>query len=191
MRKTVLFSSITLAAAGALALGCGNAATPISQSNSNAASPANDRPQSMIAHSADGAPSSGIAVSSAPASGERSKWSAGGEAIDTTQYDNDIKKAESEVKGKTSVADKQPLIDAYLKRALALTQSRQYAAALGDYRRVVKLDPDNPEAKQWTSTILNIYDGLKKEAPKEGEEPKPLPFVAGSSKDMSKQENKK
>jgi hypothetical protein len=59
---------------------------------------------------------------------------------------------------------------------VALTDARQYASALGDYRRVLKYDPNNSEAKNWIEQIIGIYDSLGRESPKEGDEPPPLPF---------------
>lgn len=80
--------------------------------------------------------------------------------------------AEKTAGGKPSKA----LGDAYYKRAVALTEARQYASALGDYRRALKNDPSNAEAKDWVDKIIMIYDSMNKTSPKEGEEPPPLPF---------------
>ena len=38
------------------------------------------------------------------------------------------------------------------------------------------LEVQDEESKKWVDQILGIYQMLKKEAPKEGEEPPPLPF---------------
>ena len=73
-------------------------------------------------------------------------------------------------------AAKKLLSEAYYDRGDALTKARQYASALGDYRRALKYDPENQEAKDWIGQIVNIYKMLKKDPPKEGEEPPPLPF---------------
>jgi len=59
---------------------------------------------------------------------------------------------------------------------VALTDARQYASALGDYRRTLKYDPSNAEAKDWIERIVSIYDSINRESPKEGEEPPPLPM---------------
>ena len=74
---------------------------------------------------------------------------------------------------------KKALSSAFYKRAVALTEARQYASALGDYRRALKYDAANADAKEWVEKIIMIYDGLRKESPKEGEEPPPLPFTKG------------
>ena len=71
---------------------------------------------------------------------------------------------------------KQALAQAYFERGSALTQARQYASAIGDYRRALKYDPDHADSKKWIEQIVGIYQMLKKEAPAEGEEPPPLPY---------------
>lgn len=104
--------------------------------------------------------------------------SGGGTPIDTSKYDADIKQAETKYdKNKEDNAAKMSLAQAYLARANALTlEGRQYNAALGDYRRTLKYDPANEEAKKWIGEIVGIYQSLGREVPKEGEENKPLPF---------------
>jgi tetratricopeptide (TPR) repeat protein len=101
--------------------------------------------------------------------GDKSKWTQGGDPIDTSNFDADIAKAEKS-------GDKKALSQAYEKRADALTKARQYAAALGDYRKALKADPSNGDAKNWVDQITMVYESMNREAPKEGEEPPPLPF---------------
>ena len=89
--------------------------------------------------------------------------------------------AEKKLGGKPAdVTAKKTLATAYFKRAFALTEARQYASALGDYRRAMKYDPSNPEAKSWIDKIILIYSGMNKDYPKEGEEPPALPFTKGN-----------
>ena len=126
--------------------------------------------QTAIAHSTENQPQSQTVP---PASGEKSKWTASGDPIDTTSFDSAVMAAEKTAGGKPSKA----LGDAYYKRAVALTEARQYASALGDYRRALKNDPSNAEAKDWVDKIIMIYDSMNKTSPKEGEEPPPLPFT--------------
>ena len=151
----ILLSSLALAA-------CGSAPRPVAEnSNGNSAPASNERPQTVIAHTTEnGTP---------PAAGEKSHWTQRGNPIDTSTYDAEIAKAEKS-------GDKKAIAAAYLKRANALTQAGQYASALGDYRRTVKNDPSNGEAQEWIMQITSIYDSMNREAPKEGEEPPPLPF---------------
>lgn len=113
--------------------------------------------------------------SSAP--GTKSKWTQSGDPIDTASFDANIATAEKAFNAKKSdEAAKKSLAEAYLKRAVALTDARQYASALGDYRRALKYDAANEEAKKWITQIVEIYDSINKQYPPEGEEPPPLPF---------------
>ncbi|HEX8567820.1 MAG TPA: hypothetical protein VF648_19425 [Pyrinomonadaceae bacterium] len=98
-------------------------------------------------------------------------------AIDMTEYDAEIAKAEKDFKAKPKdEAAKTALAEAYAKRAFALTEAAQYRAALGDFRKSLKLNPANKEAKSMHDQIVDIFKSLNREPPKEGEEPAPLPF---------------
>jgi len=155
----------------ALLLSC-NRAAPIA-TNVNSNTPArSEQPQSMIAHSSEGQPPK-------PVNATGGKWSQSGDPIDTSKFDSAITVAEKDFKAKPSDAAKKALVEAYFQRGVALTDARQYASALGDYRRALKLDPTHEESKNWVEQIVNIYAMMKKEAPKEGEEPPPLPFKKG------------
>ncbi|MFL6373284.1 MAG: hypothetical protein ACJ73D_01330 [Pyrinomonadaceae bacterium] len=156
---------IVIAICSLLLAACGSAPRPVAE-NSNAVAPAsNERPQTAIAHTTEG----GTPPGANSGGGEKSKWTQGGDPIDTSSYDADIAKAE---KG----SDKKALSAAYVKRADALTKARQYAAALGDYRKALKADPSNPDAKNWVDQITMVYQSMNREAPKEGEEPPALPY---------------
>ena len=154
------------------AIGCNNAAKPVANSSPqpiNAAQQSNEA-KTVLAHTTENAPQK-------PADSSGGKWSASGDAIDTSSADAKIAAAEKEQKAKPSDGEaKKALAEAYFERGFALTEARQYAAALGDYRRALKYDPDHEESKKWIDQIIGIYQMLKKEAPKEGEEPKALPF---------------
>ncbi len=170
------FSLLILAA---LLSACNNAApTGTSTANANSA----NRPlrseqmqQNSVAHTTESRPGS----TPPPNPNAPGKFAQGGEAIDTAKFDGVIAEAEKALKAKPNdAAAKISLADAYFDRALALTDSsaRQYAAALGDYRRALKLNPNHEEAREWHDRIVAIFKGLGKEPPKEGEEPPPLPF---------------
>jgi tetratricopeptide (TPR) repeat protein len=159
--------------AAAAVIGCDTAGKPVAvETPTNGAPAANDRPQTAIAHSTDDKEKYPTGTS-----GDKSGWTQGGDPIDTAAMDAAIKDAEKALAAKPNDASaKKALAAAYLKRATALTDARQYASALGDYRRVLKNDPENGEAKQWISQITGIYDSMNKKYPAEGEEPPPLPF---------------
>jgi tetratricopeptide (TPR) repeat protein len=152
---------------------CGNAGRPVAvETNSSATTPSKERPQTAIAHGAENPPPKSDA-----APGEKSKWTQSGDPIDTKEYDTAIASAEVALgKKPTDTESKKALGAAYFKRADALTGARQYASALGDYRRALKYDPSNAEAKDWVDKIIMIYGSINREYPKEGEEPPPLPF---------------
>lgn len=165
-----------LCLAACFAIGCGNAAKPVAQSNNSATVASTpDKSQTAIAHSSENTQ----APYAKPSGDGQSKWTASGDPIDTKALDSAIMSAEKALAGKPNdTAAKKALGNAFYKRAVALTEARQYASALGDYRRTLKHDPSNAEAKDWVEKITMIYDGLRKAAPKEGEEPPPLPLKA-------------
>ncbi len=156
-------------------IGCSNAAKPIAQSsNASAVTATPEKAQTAIAHSAE---NNEPGPYTRPGGESSSKWTASGDPIDTKEFDAAIMSAEKALSGKAGDATaKKSLGDAFYKRGMALTEARQYASAIGDYRRALKHDPANADAKEWIEKITMIYDSMKKSAPKEGEEPPPLPF---------------
>jgi tetratricopeptide (TPR) repeat protein len=112
-----------------------------------------------------------------PKSETKSKWTQSGNPIDTSKFDEEIANAEKNLKAKPKdEAAKKAVATALVNRGLALTDARQYASALGDYRKAQKLDPTNEDAKKWIDQIIGIYESINRDYPKEGEEPPPLPF---------------
>ncbi|MBC7910046.1 MAG: hypothetical protein H7Y30_06075 [Pyrinomonadaceae bacterium] len=106
-----------------------------------------------------------------------------GDPIDTTKHDAEIERAEKELKKKPNdAAARMSLAKAYHARASALTAARQYRPALGDYRRTLRYDPDNADAREMSATIIGILRTIKREVPAEGEEPPPLPFKKDEKK---------
>lgn len=180
MRKYILIGFISIVAAA-----CGGSGTDISRapaSNANSASEPlrSEKLQSTTVHTTENQPSSQTAdsVSAADADAAKGgKWTASGNPIDTSELDRAIADAERNLKANANDADaKKALAEAYFNRGFALTEARQYAAALGDYRKALKLDPTHQESKKWEQQIIGIYGMMKKEYPKPGEEPAPLPF---------------
>ncbi len=95
-------------------------------------------------------------------------------AVDVSQMTADIEKAEKEYKQNPKV--KGALAQAYFGRAFALTEAAQYRAALGDFRKGLKLNPNDEDAKAMHDQIISIFKSINREPPKEGEEPTPLPL---------------
>lgn len=161
---------ILIFAAVFVAFGCDTNRPVPQNSNTATTNSSPEKAQTAIAHSSENK-----MPSSAPSSG--SKWTQSGDAFDTSEFDAAVISAEKGLSAKPA-DDKLKLAlgAAYLKRATALTEKRQYASALGDYRRTLKHDPSNAEAKQWIEQIMNIYKSINRSYPAEGEEPPPLPF---------------
>lgn len=164
MKSAIFFLSLCFTFA------CSNAARPVAQNTTTTGTP--EKAQTAIAHSSENQtppPASNTATTS--------KWKQSGDPIDTKEFDTAIATAEVALKKKPDdMAVKKALADAYFTRAEALTKAKQYASALGDYRRTLKYDPSNTDAKGWIDQIIMIYESLGRESPKEGEEPPPLPF---------------
>lgn len=107
--------------------------------------------------------------------GVKKKWSRSGDPIDTSKYDAAVRSAQSTLKAKPEdPTAKKALGTAYFERGVALTGARQYASAIGDFRKALKHDPSNDEATKQISTITAIYASMNIESPAEGEEPPPL-----------------
>jgi tetratricopeptide (TPR) repeat protein len=149
---------------------CDNSAPkPVANSNAVNTSQNSARPETVIAHSTEN--------KSAPMgnSNTKTKWTQSGDPIDTKSLDAAIADADKALKAKPNDSElKSALAEAYFSRAMALTEARQYASALGDYRRVLKYDPDNEQAKDWVKQIIGIYNDMGRESPPEGQEPPPL-----------------
>ncbi len=179
MKKILIFSFGLL-----FFIGCNSAETKV-QTNSNAAANIEKTVgvSTVSSHSQveTNAPMPNTAATIVPKSDTKTKWTQSGNPIDTTKFDADIKQAEGKLKSNPKDENlKKTLADAYNNRGMALTEARQYASALGDYRRALKLDPANEEAKKWIAQIISIYDSINRSYPNEGEEPPPLPFEKSS-----------
>ncbi len=143
------------------------------------ATPARRDELSAISHSADNR----FQQTNIPLNSDPNTNSAGGgnvspmsRPIDVTAMNADIQKAEKNHEKEPKDAQaKKDLAHAYFVRAFALTEAAQYRAALGDFRKGLKLDPDDEEAKKMHDQIISIFKSIGREPPKEGEEPPPLP----------------
>ena len=94
---------------------------------------------------------------------------------DTSALDAKIKQAEAKAKSRNATeADRKAAAAAYLERAnvyyTAQTPSL-YKYALGDFRRVLKYDPSNEEAKAKSEQIIAIYKQMGRPVPDNGLEP--------------------
>ena len=165
MRKTIIISL-----AAFVAIGCSSMAQQTNQTtNANTAIIKSNDSAIVSSHSNDaGKPN----VMSANKPASASTESPMARPIDVAEMTSDIEKAETEYKKNPKA--KEELAKAYFVRATALTGAAQYRAALGDYRKGLKLDPTDEEARKMHDQILSIFKSIGREPPKEGEEPKPL-----------------
>jgi len=174
MKKIAVLSFLAL-----IFTACGNSNQPTV--NSNAVPPPattqnNSNSLVVSSHSTDKtAPSNpSNSANSANSSSSNSPMS---KAVDVTAMTAKIEKADKELKAKPTDAKlKENLAAAYFERAFALTEAAQYRAALGDFRKGLKLKPDDKEAKDMHDQILDIFKSIGREPPKEGEEPPPMPI---------------
>lgn len=164
-------------------LGCSDSSPSVSQQPTTENKPKNQQPETVAAHTLDkeneakSMPTVEDSSKTSEKSDKQTKWNRGGDPIDVTELNAEVVKAEKDLKANSSDENlKKNLSKAYTKRAVALTDARQYASAIGDYRKALKYDETNEEAKTWIATITGIYKGMNREVPAEGEEPEPLPF---------------
>ncbi len=105
-------------------------------------------------------------------------------SIDVAEMTAEIEKSEKAFKqNPKDEKAKDALAQSYFERAFALTDAAQYRAALGDFRKGLKLSPNDQEAKNMHDEILRIFASINREPPKEGEEPKPMPFEKEKAQD--------
>jgi tetratricopeptide (TPR) repeat protein len=177
MKKLMILSLAALIAAGCSNDNQTTANANLSRPNTNNPAVSSQKIDNSLVVSSHSTEKKTADPATAPKTDGKTKWTQSGSPIDTTAFDALVARAEKDSKAKPAdEAAKKALAEAYVNRGKALTDARQYASALGDYRRALKLDPNNGEAKQWIEQIVGIYESINRDYPKEGEEPPPLPF---------------
>lgn len=177
--KTILsISFLTLAL-----IGCSDATqhtantTVTAQSNANVAVPKSADSMIVSSHSSEAAKSAPAQPSKTESNASSGGSSPMSKAIDVNQMTADIEKADKAYKqNQNDEKAKDKLAEAYFVRAFALTEAAQYRSALGDFRKGLKLDPNNEDAEAMHDQIISIFESILREPPKEGEEPSPLPI---------------
>ena len=169
--KKVIFLSLV----GLISIGCGNSAPTQVNNNATVTSSAPKKDEMTArSHTTENQ------KPSMPQSNSNSGGSPMQKAVDVSEMTANIEKAEKEFKAKPSDAKaKEALATAYFTRAEALTKAAQYSAALGDYRKGLKLNPSNEDAKSMHDQIVSIYESMGREVPKEGEEKSPVQAEKG------------
>jgi tetratricopeptide (TPR) repeat protein len=171
MRMRTTFTGALCCLASLALSACGGSSAPVA-TNQQGTAQANSNATSNAHSNAQPPPSAPAAATSPKASA-----ASGGEPVDTSKYDAEIKRLEE--KAKKNSVDQQTrlaLASAYTNRGDALTGARQYRAALGDYRRALRNDPNNQQAQQMSGTIIGILKSMGRDVPPEGQEPAPLPL---------------
>ena len=153
---SVLLSATLLSSCG------GDAPPPSAKGNVN--STAINNSQTSIAHGTS--PSSNLGPASAhggaaPATAGAAPSAPAKAPVETPELDAKIEKATAKAKAEgASVADKKAAAVAYLERGnfyYSAGNPMLYRYALGDFRRVLRYDPDNAEAKEKVKQIEDIY----------------------------------
>jgi len=125
--------------------------------------PAGDQPPVSVAHDTP-SQTSGATTQTAPSGGP-----------DTSALDKKIEQAEAKAKApKASDADKRAASAAYLERANVFYNAGQpmlYKFALRDFRRALRYDPTNTEAREKQDQIVAIYQQMGRPVPDLGNEP--------------------
>lgn len=170
-----LIASITLAAAAVATTACGPAATSENggRSANASASPAAgsagganraELPPAASAHGGGGGSAAPPGAPAPPASGQPE--------MDTAALDAKVKIAEAKAKvAGASEADKKAAAAAYVERGNVFRDAGQpqlYKFALGDYRRALRYDPGNAEARAKMDEIVAIYQGMGRPVPTNG-----------------------
>jgi TolA-binding protein len=168
MKKFIFLSLISL-----ISIGCGGSAPTQVNSNANVTSSAPKKDEMTVrSHTTE---------NQKPPMSQSNSGSGGSsmqKAVDVSAMTAAIEKADKEYKAKSSDAKaKETLAVAYFDRAFKLTEAAQYRAAIGDFRKGLKLKPDDKEAKDMHDQIITIFKSIGREPPKEGEEPPPMPVA--------------
>ncbi len=171
MRKFVL--ALTCGAA-LFAAGCG---TPSATNNNNTNSAATTSNQSSRTSNVTLPPVSSAHGDNSsvapPATSAASNSSTQKPGINTAALDAKIEKAEAKAKGGAQ-ADKLAAAAALVERGNVYRDAGQptlYKFALGDYRRALRYQPDNAEAREKMNEIVSIYQGMGRPVPENGNEP--------------------
>lgn len=157
---------------------CGNQ-TPTTekaqQNNVNIAINKTDNSLTVSAHSQNKTQTASVPANQGSAKPENASPMA--RAVDVAKLTEDIEKAKAVYdKNQKSDEAKKALAKAYFDRAFILTDAAQYRAAMGDFRKGLKLDPSDDKAQKMYDEIIRIFESIGREPPKEGEEPPPMPI---------------
>lgn len=178
MKKFLVFSFFSL-----ILTACGEATQSTINTNTVPPPTTQNSSNSLVVSSHSTTQTTPPNVSNSANSNQSSSTSPMSKPVDVSELTAKIEKAEKEYKANPNDSKaKENLATAYFDRAFVLTKAAQYRAALGDFRKGLKLNPNDKEAKQMHDQIIDIFESIGREPPKEGEEPTPLPFKKENEK---------
>lgn len=170
------FSAVLILAAAAYASACGGA-PEVSTNEANLSSSVETAKSNQSANSTNAASGGDLGVARSHGRAPATTPSDGADKppVATPELDAKIEKAEEKANSPSaSAAAKKALAEAYFERANFFRDAgnpRLYKFALADYRRGLRLDPDNREARAKMDEIVMIYESMGKPVPQLGVEP--------------------
>lgn len=172
MRNLLIFSTLCVAATLAA---CGSDNTKPSVAGGPSAAPATTQPERATGTSqSNNVPPISSAHSGGGGTSVRPSSSTEKPDVDTAELDARIEKAEAKVKAKGATdADKRAAAAAYVERANIYYNAGRpnlYKFALGDFRRALRYQPDNAEAREKIDTLVSIYQSMGRPVPNNGNE---------------------
>jgi hypothetical protein len=174
MRTIVL--SLACGAALLSTSGCGS---PAPTNNTNSTANSANTSATRTAPETGGLPPissahGGNSIGGSP-SAPASNGSAAKPGIDTAVLDAKIEKADAKAQAAGATqADKTAAAAALVERGNIYRDAGQpvlYKFALGDYRRALRYQPDNSEAREKMNEIVGIYQSMGRPVPENGNEP--------------------
>jgi hypothetical protein len=172
MRNFLLLSTLIGAALACAA--CGSSDQPKSSAGGAEAMPtATVKTPAQPVQTTD-APATSIAHGAPPASNAPPLGAQSG-ATDTAALDKKVEQAEAKAKAaKATQSDKMAAAVAYLERGNVFYNAGNpslYKFALRDFRRTLRYDPNNEEARAKQQQITEIYQSMNRPVPDLGNEP--------------------
>ncbi|HKQ99855.1 MAG TPA: hypothetical protein VJT09_04230 [Pyrinomonadaceae bacterium] len=173
MRTIIL--SLLLMTAALLLTACGSSQQSKSSNGGAEAMPtATVRTPAQSAQAPGGEPA--VPAHGVPPVGSSAPQAGGSSGTDTTALDKKVEQAEAKAKAPgAKQADKMAAASAYLERANVFYKAGNpslYKFALRDFRRTLRYDPNNEEARAKRDQIEDIYtNSLGRPVPDLGNEP--------------------
>lgn len=167
MSKPAILFALAACALAAAACGAPGPTAKTTNTNTQAANT-----QTSIQHGND--PSSGGGVASSHGAAPQTGASATKPPVETPELDAKIEKAEAKAKAAgASDTDKKAAAHAYFERANFFRGEGSpvlYKFALADYRRGLRYDPANEDARAKMDEIVTIYKQMGRPVPELGNE---------------------